>query len=584
MGPIDTRSIVLGIDGQGALFDGITIDATHITVSGLSVYGMRKGIFSDDISINNLHIWGNYIGVSEDGSRLAAPYGNTSFGIDLRNVSDSHIGTDFDGEQDNTEGNLISSNFHGVNLSQTDDIVISGNYIGVDKSASGAIPNEFIGILVANASGTNVIGVDDRVTSFDLTHARNIISGNNIDGIRITNSDNQVIAGNYIGAGRSGLTAITNGNYGIQIEGNSSNNQIGVDSDGNHDSTERNLISGNGSGYRSLTGGSGSGNYLAGNFIGTDASGFFALPNLNNGINVISFSSTRVGTNGDGVQDNLEGNVISGNDADGIRLDQASDGLVSGNYIGVTFDGISSLPNQGRGVFIAGTSTDNVIGFDPAMVQTDLSLIMNIIKYNDDAGIAISGSNAVRNRISRNSIAFNTGLGIDLGYDGVTPNDNADTDNGANRLFNFPVISSVSLAADSTLIIKGFASVGATIEVFISDGEDNPNPLPGVYTTSFGEGQTYLFTAVEGSADDLDGGVGSYTNDGTGATTTKNQNRFEFQFDLSGIVVESDAFLTATATDSNGNTSEFSGVIDIGSVSCGTAILNPHVMFYRSSY
>ena len=40
--------------------------------------------------------------------------------------------------------------------------------------------------------------------------------------------------------------------------------------------------------------------------------------------------------------------------------------------------------------------------------------------------------------------------------------------------------------------------------------------------------------------------------------------------------------ITATATDVNGHTSEFSGVFEVDAVNCGTAIMNPHVMYYRA--
>lgn len=331
-----------------------------------------------------------------------------------------------------------------------------------------------------------------------------------------------------------------------------------------------------------MVGGWGRDNFIAGNYIGTDASGFNSLPNDNNGVNIVSFQSTRVGTNGDGVGDLLERNVISGNDEDGIRIDDADRSLIAGNYIGVTANGLIPLGNNKRGVFITGGASDNVIGHSSSMIQSDQSLIQNVIKYNDDAGIGISDNSSLRNTISRNSIAHNADLGIDLDYDGVTANDNGDADIGSNNLLNFPVLSEVTWATDSTIVVSGFAVAGSTIEIFIADGDDNPSPLPGSFTNSFGEGQTFLFQVVEGSVDDLDSSIDSYTDDGTGAVTTKTQNKFEFTLSTAGMPIGIGTLITATATDVNGHTSEFSGVFEVDAVNCGTAIMNPHVMYYRA--
>ena len=66
----------------------------------------------------------------------------------------------------------------------------------------------------------------------------------------------------------------------------------------------------------------------------------------------------------------------------------------------------------------------------------------NTIAFNAGAGIVIE--NSLANPIQRNSIFANVGLGIDLGADGVTPNDAGDGDSGPNDLQNFPVLISVS--------------------------------------------------------------------------------------------------------------------------------------------
>jgi hypothetical protein len=52
------------------------------------------------------------------------------------------------------------------------------------------------------------------------------------------------------------------------------------------------------------------------------------------------------------------------------------------------------------------------------------------------AGVAVASGSG--NSIRQNSIFSNTGLGIDLGADGVTANDSLDADAGANGLQNYP--------------------------------------------------------------------------------------------------------------------------------------------------
>lgn len=578
----DSRVIKIELDGQGALFDGLLSNTSDVTISGLAIHGFDKGIVSTTAGVQDVHIWGNYIGTDVTGTAPLSVPGNTDYGVDLRNLTDAFIGTNGDGVNDAAEGNLLSSNYFGAFLQNTSDVIIAGNYVGVERNGTTQLENSFIGISIDNAAGKNTIGFSDDLIGPNSDVLRNIISGNNTDGIRINNSDNQVIAGNFIGPDKTGLAAISNGNYGIQLQGSTSFTQIGTDSDGAHDQDERNIISGNESGYRSLTGGTGSDNVIAGNYIGVDSTGLAPLPNVRNGINVIAFDATRIGTNGDGLRDEVERNIISGNGEDGIRIADANNTIVAGNYIGVARDGSSPIGNGKRGILISSNSSDNMIGFHAGMSVSDRSLVGNVIRYNDDSGIAISDATSVRNSILSNSIAYNTGLGIDLDYDNVTANDNGDVDLGPNTLINFPVFEEVTWATDSVLTVRGFAGAGATVEFFISDGQDNPNPLPASYSTSFGEGLTYLFNRQEGSGADLDGTTGIYQDDGTGSVSNKTQNKFEFTFNTQGINLSVGTVISATLTDSQGNTSEFSGVFEVISANCGTATMNPHIMYYRA--
>ncbi len=178
---------------------------------------------------------------------------------------------------------------------------------------------------------------------------------------------------------------------------------------------------------------------------------------------------------------------------------------------------------------------------------------------------------ATQNTITRNSIydngtILNNGgaaqtsqIGIDL-LDGgdqragdfpfFTLNDLGDTDDKANGLLNFPVLESAYMSG-LRLVVTGFARPGSLVEVFIASADGS----------GFGEGKTYVGSATEGSAGDLDNTTGSY---GPGAVNgivqgQDNTNRFHFEITISGGVGDG-TLLTATATLS-GSTSEFSGVV-----------------------
>jgi hypothetical protein len=156
----------------------------------------------------------------------------------------------------------------------------------------------------------------------------------------------------------------------------------------------------------------------------------------------------------------------------------------------------------------------------------------NIIAYRTTGGITIDGTNATGNAIvgnliySNGQLAFLT-LAVDLNSDGVTANDNVpDTDNGPNRIQNFPVVTNAVTIVGSTRIQGRLDSAGSQtyrIEFFAADA-------------NFYEGRLFLgATNVTTAAN------------GTGA----------FSVVLSSYANTS-RWITATATDSSNNTSEFS--------------------------
>jgi len=165
-----------------------------------------------------------------------------------------------------------------------------------------------------------------------------------------------VVAGNYIGTDVTGTAALPNRGNGVTVWAGSSN-RIGTDADGVGDTAERNLISGNtGAGVQLTT----SDNVVAGNYVGTNVTGTAALPNLGSGVIVSCGSGNIDGTNGDGVGDTAERNVISGNAGSSIFIlgSGTNNNVVAGNYLGTSADGTVAVANGG-GVYISGGTQSN---------------------------------------------------------------------------------------------------------------------------------------------------------------------------------------------------------------------------------
>jgi CSLREA domain-containing protein len=148
-------------------------------------------------------------------------------------------------------------------------------------------------------------------------------------------------------------------------------------------------------------------NKIEGNFIGTDATGTRDLGNALSGVTIFDAPNNTVGGTTPAAR-----NVISGNDEIGVNIG-GDDNKVQGNYIGTNRNGTADLGNTVAGVGIMGGAGNTVGGATGAR---------NTIAFND---FGVTVSSGVRNRILSNSIHSNDALGIDLGANGITPNDPA---------------------------------------------------------------------------------------------------------------------------------------------------------------
>jgi hypothetical protein len=250
---------------------------------------------------------------------------------------------------------------------------------------------------------------------------------------------------------------------------------------------------------------------IAANHIGVDPTGTTGRPNGGNGILVLSFNNQIGGTTAS------ERNIISSNTANGIQL--SSSNRLLGNFIGTAINGTSPLGNAQHGIFISDGGENKIGGTATGEA--------NIIAFNLLDGVYVQ--EGTRNLIRGNSIRSNGGLGIDLGLaDGVSPNDAGDTDiDGGNLVQNFPVIS---------LIQQGGTNVQGTFNstansLFTLDFYSSANADP----TNHGEGQSYLGSTVVAT-------------DASGNAT----------FNVTFPTPPPGQFISATATDQAGNTSEFS--------------------------
>ena len=225
----------------------------------------------------------------------------------------------------------------GVVITGNGDNVIEGNFIGTDTSGLLARGNA-IGVGIVDGSSSNLIGA--KADGVSNEHARNLIAASTKEGIWIHGSDSNVVAGNFIGTDMSGVAALGNGWHGVSIVGGSSQNVIGTDGSTDNDA-EQNVVSGNKLCGVLISGTGTNENIVAGNFLGTDRTAVVALPNGNEGVLIgAGAQSNRVGTDGNGIGDQAERNVISGNGRNGVGI--ANEGTnfnsVAGNLIGTESD------------------------------------------------------------------------------------------------------------------------------------------------------------------------------------------------------------------------------------------------------
>lgn len=481
-GSLITQSFSHGLEiragAAGSTVRGLVVNHFNRSANGIIISGGGNVV----VGGNNV-IAGNFIGTEPDGVTRA---GNDD-GVTIFNSAGNRVGGPAPADRNLISGNgrygiLIDSTDHGVTNN-----VVQGNYIGTDRHGSAQLGNSNMGVS-AGDEGTIIGGP----TATPGTGAGNVLSGNAAYGLELRNSDgdpdaNTRVRGNVIGADPTATARVFNSNGGILVTG--ANGDIFI---GGEDPTDGNVISGNeGHGITfEATGLANSPIRVMNNFIGTNA----ALADLGNSGHGLSFTPSAT-------------NVVIG---------AATPGGPGSNRI--AFNGTDEQPGDGINIQSGGGSN-------------------TFANFGGEGGFNTASSDFSEVLILSNSIHSNSGLGIDLQDDDVTPNDPDDLDEGPNWMQNFPVITSAGTSGAGTLIAGTLDS--APEQTYIVEFFSNAV----CDSSGHGEGQTFI---------------------GSTQVTTDALGDASFSF-TTAAPVPAGRFITATASTNTpgtlNSTSEFSACV-----------------------
>jgi len=490
-----------------------------------------------------------------DGSKATTPGGAGLVPFD--DVGSVFRGLDFTGWTNAAISNNTASGAEGIEANGVADF-IEGNFFGTDPTGKVAAPNR-IGVFAdngpgfGNTSGGNIIGGTT-------PQARNILSGNNNSGILFLSTAIEAqLQGNFVGLDITGAATVSNTLDGVGLNGPT------VTIGGTLPGTA-NVIAGNGTNVdiNDLTeGGAASNSRVQGNLIGTDATGAHAIAHQGYGVSILHNpkNMTIGGTTSSGR------NVISGNLAGVYIFDNSFYNIVQGNFIGTDITGAKAVPNVTQG-FITGATASTAIPAGYTTIGGSVAGAGNVISGNTQDGIEITGTSQ--------STGYpypeigNTILGNLIGTDVTGAKTIA---NGGNGVF---------LSTNATNNIIGGSNPGSGN--LIANNKGNGVLIdPASTTAGIGVGNNTIANAILSN-----GGAGVRVKSGSSNRISQNSifanKALGIDIDTAGPNLNSHCnatnnganglqnapvltsgagslFITATATDPSGNTSEFSNAV-----------------------
>lgn len=589
-------------EGYGVVFS----NTTECILRYSDIGGSAVGVMLRDTVSNQVQ----YCTIGAGGTDPWAPPGNLGAGVRVENGSYDTVGGEY------WPNNTLSGNAgHGVEIVDSTGVLVGGNHIGLDEAGEEELPNRGHGVFITNSTQCSVGGE---------VQYRNYIGGNEGDAVHVIDAGQNaghVIAANRIGMLVPGWFVATNGGHGVVLH-----NVAGVTVGGTN-TDYANFISGNVGHGVLVTGAMSGAHAILLNGIGTDPAGTNDLPNgqcgvaLYHGIGHVVAGNTiagnledgllihgpgaqgvlvegnRIGVRGDGLDDlgnfghgvvivdspdnTLTNNLISGNLGNGVVVSNsappfsaAMNNRISANLIGTDVTGEEALGNGENGILIShatftyvglgnviggnlddgieiwnAASHDNFIhgnqiggstnlgnlghgvqlhGGDANRVGSTNAWEANVIGYNLGHGVAVFTGE--QNPILGNAIYSNLLQGIRLGTQEYST---AECDGCPNRYQRQPTLTNV---------FRGSTHIAGVLET-----EPNGDYLVEVFATpapsvlGYGEGEQWLFRA-------------QVTTDGAG------QAPLAYVYPYT---TPTGWLVTATATDTNGNTSTFSPPVSV---------------------
>lgn len=434
------------IDGSGQWDTASNFPGIEITGSGVN----GSLLFS---SSGNHVIYGIFfVGGPGNGVRINSSYGTKTIGgsgFGQRNVFLTQTGIVIDSVGET----IVSHNYFGTKngtFTWLGDTAIS---VGVVGKGAASISNNLIGgyktaITLYNNGNTinhNIIGVRGAHRTeigihvfsghnqiFSNTIVENSSDGVLIDDFGLGDASSNKIYGNHFQYSVTGVGMVGNGGNGIRING------------GNDNEIYDNEIASNGENgiYAEKT-------------SNISIKGNFCHSNSLNGIHFINSS----GSIGDYLEG--DGNVIGTNRQNGVRLEKSSNVHIKGNVIGFDYEGVHDHGNLGHGILLDNESQNNVIG-GPS------SLEANWIGFNHGDGIQLSGINTKNNLVLGNIVgapknwdwvAPNGHHGISL-YNGASQNEIGSFFGGGNSILASKWSGIAIVSSNDNRIVENKIGVG----------------------------------------------------------------------------------------------------------------------------